>query len=209
MIAVFYDVENLRESMNYKEAIEKVSALYKNERCLQFAYAEWDSIDDDCCSLFAKNKINKKQINICHSYLPFFDKSVKLYLAIEAIEMVLTNKTIERFVIVNCNRSYISLINKLKEYDKFVDIISLKKDLTKSIIKTVDNVYLLDSNDDKVVPIKHQSIKKKDLKVNLKKMNKNYKKVMQHKSKSQGNTTNIIYSFLQKFTKAKKKSRND
>lgn len=62
MIAVFYDVENLRENINYKKAILKVSELCKDTQCIQFAYAEWSRFNDYDRNLFIEKGINLKQV---------------------------------------------------------------------------------------------------------------------------------------------------
>ena len=70
MIAVFYDVENLRVKDNYQKAILKVKELYKEKHLIQFAYAEWSRFSDSNRKIFIENGIivNHPAINGGASY---------------------------------------------------------------------------------------------------------------------------------------------
>lgn len=62
MIAVMYDVENLRERDNYQKAITKVKDLCKDRQSIQFAYAEWGRFSNKDKNIFISNGIVLKQV---------------------------------------------------------------------------------------------------------------------------------------------------
>lgn len=147
MIAVFYDVENLRENINYKKAILKVSELCKDTQCIQFAYAEWSRFNDYDRNLFIEKGINLKQVINGIGYSSNIKNVADIALTVDVIELLFKNENIKHFIIVSGDGGYISLINKVKEYGKTVSIISLEDRLSHSLSNYVDDVYIIDDKE--------------------------------------------------------------
>ena len=162
MIAVFYDVENLRVKDNYQKAILKVKELYKEKHLIQFAYAEWSRFSDSNRKIFIENGIILKQVINGIGYTQNIKDIADIALSVDAIDLVHKNPNITNFIIVSGDGGYVSLATKLREYGKIVDIVSLPENISKILVKYVDNVHIIKEVQDKKVntPVQQTSYKK-------------------------------------------------
>jgi len=144
MTAVFYDVENLKSVDNYKLAVSEVSKIIvSSTRTLQYAYADWARLDNESRDVFVDGGINLKQVITGSNYYNSIKNAADIALSIDVMEVMFKNNNIENFILVSGDGGYISLVNKLKEYGKFVSVISLDTQLSKALEKYVDKAYTI------------------------------------------------------------------
>lgn len=153
MTAVFYDVENLKNVGNYKIAVEEVAKVVVNStRTLQYAYADWARLDNESRNVFVDSGINLKQVITGSNYYNSIKNAADIALSIDVMEVMFKNEKIENFILVSGDGGYISLVNKLKEYGKFVSVVSLDAQLSKALEKYVDKVYTIKEKDEIAIP---------------------------------------------------------
>jgi len=143
MIAIFYDVENLQTLENCENAINEVKKIIQNQSSLQFAYAEWGRFNNEYRQLFINYGIVQKQVINGVGYHNNIKNAADIALSIDAIELIIKNPAIDHIVLVSGDGGYISLVNKLKEYGKFISIVSLDQNLNNSLVHYANNVHRL------------------------------------------------------------------
>lgn len=141
MTVALYDVENFETIENCENAINQVKEIVGNENILQFAYAEWGRLNSELRQLFVKYGIIQKQVINGIGYYNNIKNIADIALAIDTIELIIKNQSINHIILVSGDGGYISLINKLKEYGKEVSIVSLEENLNNSLKNFVNNIY--------------------------------------------------------------------
>jgi len=143
MIAIFYDVENLQTLENCENAINEVKKIIQNQSSLQFAYAEWGRFGNEYRQLFINYGIVQKQVINGVGYHNNIKNAADIALSIDAIELIIKNPAIDHIVLVSGDGGYISLVNKLKEYGKFISIVSFDQRLNNSLVHYANNIHRL------------------------------------------------------------------
>lgn len=144
MTAIFYDVENLVEPGYYGSAIKKALELTDDTKPIQMAYAEWGRFSNTAKEIFINNAIALKQVVNGIGYSSNFKNASDIAIAADMIELVFKNKQINHFVLVSGDSGFISLIMKLREYGKRIDVISIEKNANKTILDYADSYYFID-----------------------------------------------------------------
>jgi len=153
MIAIFYDVENLETLENCENAINEVKKIIQTQPSLQFAYAEWGRFNIEYRQLFINHGIVQKQVINGVGYHNNIKNAADIALSIDAIELIIKNPTINHIILVSGDGGYISLVNKLKEYGKFISIVSLDQNLNNSLVHYANNVHRLKKETNESKPI--------------------------------------------------------
>lgn len=187
MTAIFYDVENLVEPGYYEPAIKKALELANETKPIQMAYAEWGRFSNAVKEIFINNAIALKQVVNGTGYSSNFKNASDIAIAADIIELVFKNKQVNHFILVSGDSGFISLIMKLREYGKRIDVLSIKKNANKTILNYADNYYFIDkeSNDNTIESVEAD-------------INTNEKEVNREPEQKPGQNPKPVYEHYQK-----------
>lgn len=133
-IAVFIDFENLSHaSFNTKHLIDKLKE--RGRLIVKKAYADWGR--------FAKAKHQMLENSVELIELPSHSQSknqADIKLVVDALETAITKDYIDTFVVVSGDSDFTPLISKLREYNKYVIVVGVKKQVSKLLIGYCDEL---------------------------------------------------------------------
>ncbi|MEZ6143114.1 MAG: NYN domain-containing protein [Zavarzinella sp.] len=110
--------------------------------CICRAYADWTTHPHETVQKLMKMSIDLVQVN---NYVDRGKNGVDIRLAVDAMEIVFSNRRIDKFIFVASDSDYIALVVKLKEYNKVVHMVGNKKSTSQSLIGYCDQFdYLSD-----------------------------------------------------------------
>src|SRR5512136_1066390 len=124
-IAVFVDFDNIaigvKQSLNRNFDVGTVLEAIKEKGQVisKIAYGDWKRAED-----FSRAMTQHAVQMVQRNMTPGGDKNgADINLALDALEMALTHQHINAYVIVGGDSDFISLVEKLKQYDKTVFVV--------------------------------------------------------------------------------------
>lgn len=135
-IAVFWDLDNVHLTIQEKfgaqedylsNLIDKVFELFNGDSIRIFrAYADFEKI------IKVQSKIQKKRVTPKHVFSSNSGSDNRknasdIELCLDALEVAISNKEIDYFVIISADKDMIPLMHRLRYYNKYTHLIYLKE----------------------------------------------------------------------------------
>lgn len=145
--AILYDAENIIQDNNIHRIIDCVkNETTKDTIIFNGAYADWGLQKNDQREIFINNGIALKQSISYQKVNDTFKNASDISLCIDAIEVILKHKDLNKLVIVSGDGGFINLIVKAKEYGIYVVVVSLSSKLNKNVSQYANKVVIGDHN---------------------------------------------------------------
>lgn len=143
--AIFYDAENFSNEKDAYRIINSVIKETQNERIIfNGAYADWGLQKNENREIFIANGIALKQSISYQKVGDTFKNASDISLCIDAIEVILKNKDLNKIIIVSGDGGFINLIIKAKELGVEVVVISVLSKVNKSVKQYADKLITID-----------------------------------------------------------------
>lgn len=145
--AIFYDAENFIQEEGAYRIINSVHRETSNDKIIfNGAYADWGLQKEEYRDIFINNGIALKQSISYQKVNDTFKNASDISLCIDAMEVILKNKELNKIVIVTGDGGFVNLIIKAKEYGINVVVISVKTKLNKVVSQFANKVITIDLN---------------------------------------------------------------
>ncbi|MBM3778789.1 MAG: NYN domain-containing protein [Acidimicrobiia bacterium] len=125
-IAVFIDFDNVEIGVKttiggqFDVGLVLEAIKERGEIVTKIAYSDWQRVGDDYSRQMTQHAIRMVQRN----FTPGGDKNgADITMALDALEMAFTHDHINAFVIVGGDSDFISLVEKLKQYDRKIIVV--------------------------------------------------------------------------------------
>lgn len=143
--AIFYDAENfIREEGAYRILNAAHRETSNDKIIFNGSYADWGLLKDEHRELFINNGIALKQSISYQKVNDTFKNASDISLCIDAMEVILKNKELNKIVIVTGDGGFVNLIIKAKEYGINVVVISVRSKLNKVVSQFANKVISID-----------------------------------------------------------------
>ena len=143
--AIFYDAENFIQEEGAYRIINSVHRETSNDKIIfNGAYADWGLQKEEYRDIFINNGIALKQSISYQKVNDTFKNASDISLCIDAMEVILKNKELNKIVIVTGDGGFVNLIIKAKEYGINVVVISIRAKLNKVVPQFANKVITID-----------------------------------------------------------------
>ncbi len=152
MIGVFIDIENF--SKTEKILIEFIQNLFAGKKiAFQRAFTDWSAEKEDMKRMLIDYGVVPVQV-ISHGSFRYknYQNSADISIAVDAINTLHTNGSINTFVIASGDGGIINLFDKLTEYGKKTISISSRASASRHLSSHVDSFYILEDKIQQKMP---------------------------------------------------------
>lgn len=143
--AIFYDAENIIWEEGANRIISSVYRETINDKIIfNGAYADWGLQKNENRETFINNGIALKQSISYQKVGDNFKNASDISLCIDAMEVILKNKELNKIVLVTGDGGFVNLIIKAKEYGINVVVISVRSKLNKVVSQFANKIISID-----------------------------------------------------------------